>query len=58
MSSSKGASKEQVETTTVDVEVEVAEKPKRGKFFLFVKKWWWALLIVGAVIALVTFLPL
>lgn len=59
MSLSKDASKEQVEITTTATEVEVfEERPKRGKFITFVRKWWWALLIAQAVILLVSLPPL
>jgi hypothetical protein len=58
MSLSKGASKEQVETTIAAAEVKVNEKPKRGGCIGFVKKWWWALLIVIAVVLLVVLLPM
>lgn len=34
------------------------EKPKRGPFGTFVRKWWWAILIVLAIGALVVILPL
>lgn len=59
MSLSKDASKEQVEVTTTATEVEVLEeRPKRGKFMTFVRKWWWAILIAQSVALLVSFPPL
>lgn len=55
MSLNKGDSGEaQVEHNNIDH----AEKPKRGAFMTFCRKWWWALLIVFAIGALVIILPL
>lgn len=39
-------------------ELNSADKPKRGPFGTFVRKWWWAILIVLAIGALVIILPL
>lgn len=55
MSLNKGDTGEvQVENNNIDH----AEKPKRGAFMSFCRKWWWALLIVFAIGVLVVTLPL
>ncbi|OBT68424.1 hypothetical protein VE03_02844 [Pseudogymnoascus sp. 23342-1-I1] len=46
------------ETGDSQIENNIAEKPKRGPFGTFVRKWWWAICIVLAIGALVVILPL
>lgn len=56
MSLNKGdAGETQVEN---NIENNNVEKPKRGPFGTFVRKWWWAILIVLAIGVLVVTLPL